>query len=307
MISTPTVLVLGAGASHPYGYPLGPELVVDLIGHSGPHGSLRQLYPDVDKVIQFHERLRASDVGSIDAFLEVNPDLIALGKFAIAARLGVWSPIKDHKVDPAFDWYRYIWGRLHEGAKSSEGFTQNQLRVLTYNYDTSFERYFARVVKNYFPDLSRQPDSSAIEFVRTAVPVLHLHGDLGGADGVTQAVENRAPYIRRDFVEQAAAGLRIIHEGSPDAVYARAHEWLGWAKRVYFLGFGYHHTNLERLSLGKVVLTHDGSPRWHQIVGSGFGMLEGEINRARSASGGILQSIFPEDCLGLLRKYAFLT
>jgi len=40
MIVTPTVLILGAGASYPYHYPLGGELVRRIIAETQPNGGI---------------------------------------------------------------------------------------------------------------------------------------------------------------------------------------------------------------------------------------------------------------------------
>ena len=44
MITKPTVLVLGAGASNPYGYPLGGELLGDVISMLG-NGEYINIFP----------------------------------------------------------------------------------------------------------------------------------------------------------------------------------------------------------------------------------------------------------------------
>jgi hypothetical protein len=88
LISIPTVLVLGAGASAHCSYPLGRELVAELVRLRGnsdldhlPEGWTRELAE------RFLTKLGRSDPASIDAFLETNPTHAGLGKYLIARQL----------------------------------------------------------------------------------------------------------------------------------------------------------------------------------------------------------------------------
>ena len=99
MIETPTVLILGAGASKPYGFPAGRELLDEICASLKGNFLRRQwgrdfvelfhppLNKDLDLITEFRERLYQSSKGSVDAFLEANPDFVEVGKLAIAATL----------------------------------------------------------------------------------------------------------------------------------------------------------------------------------------------------------------------------
>ena len=77
-----TVLILGAGASAPYGFPTGQALIDWICGEFvGVAGGLGVGEVEVK---QFVSRLRRSGANSIDLFLEHNPDLQRTGKIAIA-------------------------------------------------------------------------------------------------------------------------------------------------------------------------------------------------------------------------------
>lgn len=91
-ITTPTVLVLGAGASSEYGLPIGVELLNFVCGdlereqHQRP---LLELGHTADEIETFRYRLSRSGCLSVDAFLERdrNSDLLLIGKRAIATCL----------------------------------------------------------------------------------------------------------------------------------------------------------------------------------------------------------------------------
>src|SRR5690349_14817815 len=90
MILTPTVLILGAGASVHCGYPLGRALVKELCEPVPQRTAVDEMQvgrwsiPDVEEFVQ---TLSYWDPSSIDAFLEENTGQSALGKFLIARQL----------------------------------------------------------------------------------------------------------------------------------------------------------------------------------------------------------------------------
>jgi hypothetical protein len=300
MITAPTVLILGAGASPPYGYPLGSQLVSRIANLNGSGGGLNLLLPLSPEREAFHQRLIASDTNSIDDFLESNSAFAELGKLGIAAALTVYGPLSTHKVDSSKDWYRYFWARLREGAATSKVFRSNQLRIITYNYECSLERYLARVLRASYPDLaSRRPEDIRL-FVQETVPVVHLHGTLGRYEDQIAESDDRQTFNDLRLFKDVARGIKIVHDGEQSAEYATGHGWLREAKYVYFLGFGYHPTNVRRLDLVSQATSPGTS--WLQTCGTAYGLEEAERNRAA----GFLQLgpnvLFPLDSLALLRS-----
>ncbi len=98
MIDIPVVLVLGAGASSPYGFPVGDELVHEALYPFGEiQGSLAADLSaggvDPKDIDAFRAALEASLVPSIDAFLETRTEYEQLGKRVIAYLLM-------HREDP---------------------------------------------------------------------------------------------------------------------------------------------------------------------------------------------------------------
>ena len=303
MIQKPTVLILGAGASNPYGYPLGGDLVNIIVSLTSRSGGLAGILADDPGLDDFHTRLQGSDVESIDDFLESNPQFSELGKVCIAAALTVWGPPVSYTLDPNKNWYRYLWGRLHEGASGSQEFQSNRLSIVTYNYDRSLERYLTRVLVSTFPDLAQSGQPAAAAFAAQTIPIVHLHGSLGDADDTVRLTENRGSYITLEFFRSAAAGIRIVHEEKPSEEYARAHDLLSAAQSVHLLGFGYHPTNVRRLDLVKQSQRSTG---WTSWGGTALGLEAAERARKEklvALGGNVLQ---PVDCLAYLRTFAVL-
>jgi hypothetical protein len=63
----------------------------------------------------------------------------------------------------------------------------------------------------------------------------------------------------------------VIHEGADTEQFATAKKHIEWAQRVYFLGFGYHATNLGRLGVPESLKAK--SP----ICGTTYGLTDQEL------------------------------
>ena len=106
MIEKPTVFILGAGASAPYGYPSGQKLVDDIKESLIKKSLLYRMCLLFDfsetYIRDFAEALHNSLDSSIDAFLERRPVFIDLGKIIITFIL-VQYEITSHLLSPGAD------------------------------------------------------------------------------------------------------------------------------------------------------------------------------------------------------------
>jgi len=87
MIRTPTVFVLGAGASQPFAFPTGRELVdhtVQALQSNENRAFFTQLGFAEEDVIRFRDQLWGSGRNSVDAFLEHREEFVDVGKAVIA-------------------------------------------------------------------------------------------------------------------------------------------------------------------------------------------------------------------------------
>ena len=105
MIVRPTVFILGAGASAPYGFPLGSGLIEKIL-HSlqSPEMRpllLRQLDFSHDQISTFGQELRDSPLNSIDAFLDNREEFREIGKTAnFESQIHSFSPEKIYLISP---------------------------------------------------------------------------------------------------------------------------------------------------------------------------------------------------------------
>ncbi len=85
-LSEPTILLLGAGASKPYGFPLGSELRNLLVGSHNDtiEKIVREHGFDAGTVNEFKEALRYSDHPTMDIFLEKKLKFRKIGSYFIA-------------------------------------------------------------------------------------------------------------------------------------------------------------------------------------------------------------------------------
>jgi len=243
MIETPTVLVLGAGASVHASYPLGGQLLSQICSMRGsaqlddlPEGWTRA------EAEGLCTRLSRSGHYSVDAFLGTERDDAALGKYLLARVLK--SCERTDLLFPPHDsgWYQQLLNALL-GPDACAPFAPSRLGVITFNYDRSLEAYLFEVLLNRF----RMDVDAATVALRT-VPIVHVHGVLGEFPSVPYS-----PTCDTAELLQISRCIRVIHElddepgGFCNAQFEEAHQMLRVAKRIIFLGFGYHDENLRRL------------------------------------------------------------
>lgn len=250
MISKKIVFVLGAGASMPYGFPSGIGLLDSIIRLTCEQDKIDLLkkcgFTNFDFQI-FISALKLCGHNSIDAFLEMRPDLIPIGKHLIALKIAAYeaksSLVHYNPEIKGKSWYDYIFQKMT--TPKSEEFPLNQISFITYNYDRSFEEFLSGCLQvNY--NLRNNEDRDIIEKLN----ILHIHGSIGSLDVrdvncVDYGIINDDTKLR-----VAANSIKIIHESEHNIdTLNKARQLIRGADRVCFLGFGYHEKNLERLKL----------------------------------------------------------
>jgi hypothetical protein len=291
MITRKTVLVLGAGASVPYGFPTDNELAKQVCSVAGASYTrnwcdgfiehLKGAAPEEaaswsnlsQRMADLQNALQVARPCSIDKFLEGRPDLADVGRLAISTVLlraegdfkpRLWSDVTEGH------WYDLLKSRMFGPL---EEFARNKIRIITFNYERSLEFYlFTSLRPHYGPDV---PDDKYYETMHR-IPLLHVYGSLGPLPW--QPSDGAIPYGTRDYGEtlRASKGILIFREGSGDEAQQnleKAKEWLQWADRILFLGFGFREDNVERLALAGVL-----KPR-QKISGTCYGLGQTDRNR----------------------------
>lgn len=296
MITRPTVLIFGAGASAPFGFPLGTGLrqtiLTNLRQNSEHVDWLVQAGYALDDIRRFREAFLYSGKESVDAFLEHRTDCIDVGKAAIAQALIPCELMESLFGDQDGNLYSYLFRRLNAPL---DKFANNKLAIVTYNYDRSFEQYLFTALKNSF----RLDDKQAAALTN-AIPVVHLHGHLGSLPWQQEGGREYVGGYEPIEIRNASRTIKIIHEAvEADPEFQEARELMDRAELLVFLGFGYDETNVTRL---KINFQRDQSPR--QIYGSYLGFTVAEINaiNAHLFQGRLVFGMETHDALTFMRE-----
>jgi len=249
MITEPTALILGAGASMPYGFPSGLELMQKILSTIKPHKPLTEDLVGFDieqnDINYFRECLSRSGKLSADAFLERRPEFLRIGKLVITLLLTMYE-IEPNLFDPKMagnSWYEYLWNKLDA---PFDDFDKNKLSIITFNYDRSLEHYLITVMQNLYG----KPEEKCAEKLNN-IPIIHVHGKLGTLPWQGGLAR---PYVGsfRNAEEISNQIIVIPEQKGTSPEFKEATKLLFAAKYVYLLGFGYHPKNLERLRIKDV-------------------------------------------------------
>ncbi len=307
MIKTPTVFLTGAGASWHYGFPTGDTLVVDVamrcrqlqlyIAHSVDCNNLQiplfikdsfggdwqtaQLCVEI-----FAKRLSSADPIVIDYFLGLNPDLQVIGRLLIAWVIldaqaqSLLTRRNKNKPDTSYgttqsthnlpidNWVRFIVHKLTSECRKSEDLLKNDVKFVTFNYDTSFE-YFLRDGLNG-NSLFQSEDINAFFEDR----FVHVYGSVG-EDGIEYTqFEDFDRKITQPSVSSTSGALKFIRI-MLDKIYAKskgllvidpdtkdneacdaARNSIAASQVIYFLGYGFDPNNNDRIGLSQLHWSH---------------------------------------------------
>jgi hypothetical protein len=251
MIDAFTVLILGAGASIPFGYPSGRELIKQ-IGRSlcppefrdgpVPDPTFARLMEECgfekNALQEFGKRLLLSQQPSIDSFLEHNPDFAEMGKSAIVTKILLTDKQVELKTP---DWYEILWNALTTDC-NCENFEKNRLSIVTFNYDSSLERFLGNAITSTFRKTCSE--ESAKKRLLQAIPIVHIYGKLP---------TRVSHHLNPEGIKTLSQRIKIIHDEEANSVeeLTRAKDLIFNAKKVCIMGFGFHETNLKRLDLHK--------------------------------------------------------
>ena len=259
-------VIVGAGASFPYGLPLAGKLLTDARNqvleldrrraeHRGgyhPHDEEIARHNDWDlavlKSIVPPNSLQAvaqsfrDDLvqANLDDFVRDNPSLTPVVSMLITVALissmyrqeaGIWTLIPNlRKAGAAFDkdWMRRFVGLVRPNATA-----ENKISIISFNYDSLLERS----MNMYWLGAERKYTSFAdgIEFV-------YPHGKFSN---LPERINDPQPFL----IEQAAQ-LRL-GENRDQQSRDRAREIIAASQRIYSVGFSFSPDNVELLGLSK--------------------------------------------------------
>lgn len=279
IIKEKTVFVLGAGASHPFGYPTGGELKKIICDELNSVGCSNLFSYEQDEqadyrvqIDKFKTHFKRSSENSIDLFLKKNPEFTRLGKKLIARIL---FPCEDEgrlfDLQNTENWCHFFWNIIDN---NFENIDKHHLHFITYNYDRSLEHFlFLSLYHSYAGKKSQQECAEKLK----KIDIRHVYGCLAPLPWQDPEGRAYAPEIKRmkDF-DCAVENLYLIGEersGQPARLrYSKIQEIMSEATYIYFLGFRFDEENLG-------VLGNDFS-KAERIWGTAFGLGEFEQQKA---------------------------
>ena len=262
MIGRPVVLVLGAGASAEYGFPTGQELMVRMLNYLDPalQGTMKVDYLaalngagfPLKRIITFRNALAEARVGSVDAFIAKQTRFRRVGRAAVAASLIPYEDEGSLRRPPNKPlWFELLFRVM---TQTRDPFEDNELSVITFNYDRSFEHMMFVALCNLYPGGLRGGRKRL-----KSVPIVHVHGTLGGYPPLNNG--RGRPYdptLNESIVKKAEKAIKIIPDDEDndgplehDEDFEQAYELLYEAELIVLLGFGFHSLNVNRLALGE--------------------------------------------------------
>lgn len=299
MINIKTVLVLGAGASIPYGFPSGALLRKEIIQNFKTQSlSMREMtryYNNSSlsqKVDDFINTFNNSGTSSIDLFLSRCRNFEAIGKMAIATN------IIEHETKSKFlenvnkgDWYSYLYQKLTDKLTYGDQYSEinsNNISIITFNYDRSFEYFFNNSL--YYSFSALQKTELKMNYIK--FPIHHVYGSIGDITKIPYGLIRDNTYYG---IDKYTENLKTIYNERPsisDDLLMLINE----SNRIIFLGFSYLQENLETLQID----------RWRdnlEVYGTALGLLENEINtiKKKFPMDSVYKHFYAVDSLKLLR------
>lgn len=191
----------------------------------------------------FIKTIQHSGYTSVDWFLEDNPKYIRTGKAAVSACLIPFeNPARLFPPQATAEhWYELLVNIM---ASPIEEFRNNELSVITFNYDRSLEFYFLKVLETRLNSLEK-----AVELLST-FKIVHVHGSLGKLPEISRSGRPYDHIVSSESIEKSANEIIIVGEVADDnESFEEARALLSTAKRIIFLGFGFHPESVRRLGI----------------------------------------------------------
>jgi hypothetical protein len=314
LISENTILILGAGASKPYGYPTALELRKEIIHNFMPRfkSIIGTKYNDLDfthesyvkNLNQMIEVFKKSSTGSIDLFLSRNKNYYLIGKQIITFLLADYemkSKFREAIKERKYDWYFTLYNILTKDVITPDDisiFSKNKISVITFNYDRSLEHFIYESLFNSFITKRTEVDRIMRDF-----KVIHVYGKLAPLPWEIEGGDEYGSKKIRDNYNEYSNNLKIIYD-ERESCQQEIKDLISDAKKIIFLGFGFAEENLEAIGVNKPIFK-----RGQQIYGTAMGLTHQEIYKIQSLFKAINKEWSADpyfencDSLKLLRDY----
>lgn len=308
MIDEPTVFVLGAGASSPYGYPTGRELGKEIISKfvrdceiyfQSDFVNALEMPKDrlLKKARSFVVTFDGSHTESIDLFLAghaKDKEISFLGRLAIVFR--IWRAESKRIMfgggiaEPEKDWYTFILTKLRGGLLNKEDFItrfgENRISIITFNYDRSLEHFLFESLWKCFSSVTPEDVKKQLGHIK----IIHVFEQIAALQwqDPNNGIEYARP-VREVDALRLARNLRIIYDENENPALEDARKLIAESRRIFFLGFGYAPENLELLEIPQSIRPNT------KVYGTALGFTTKEIDNLK---GFFVQKTIPDEEIG---------
>jgi hypothetical protein len=254
MLKEKICLVLGAGASRPYGLPTSQDLRHIVLGGTYASSAFDRLEKGSGKNVAaqylqlvtswgvsrsdleaFQSEFFKAQRVSIDAFLaQRKKQFEHVGRIAIAAAILMC----ENHYQLTENWYQWLLELL---IRDGPDFERGKLFIISFNYDRSLEFFLWRAFRASFGLTAQKADE-----MLSRIGIVHVYGDVGVLSGNPDIV---VPFGDTKRIGVAADSIDIAAVGKKLASAKRINEFLGGCDRICFLGFGFWKENLDVLKL----------------------------------------------------------
>jgi hypothetical protein len=293
-----TTLILGAGASKEYGYPLGSQLIKDIVELDVSEYIKKPKELEIARHWQI--QLRNAQRPSIDDFMNRNPVISAnLRPLMLIKMLEYENEAALFKLNESH-WYQTFFGPLIGAEIEDTKANFEKVKVLTFNYDRSLEYYLMRQLQS----CHQISEASAFGLLKN-LEIIHVYDRLHPFPEETDDIDmmklQYGPDKNRDSQEavfESATKLakhRIKTCFEPSPYSEKCHSILSNSRNILFLGFAYHENNLKALNYN----FRDGKEK--RLYGTCLGMDKRVVESLRPELPNI--NFINDTCLGLLQKH----
>jgi hypothetical protein len=301
-----TVFILGAGASNRFGLPTGSGLsatIAEMLRFRFVHGQLqagdgqmvnliRQQRGEVDvyarAAVQLAEALPTTlSVDDCLRSFDHDPRIVALGKWAIAAAIARaerqssglvaldGEPEARQQALIALDtsWLADIFRRIRTTVRFNDRPSLFEgVAIINFNYDRCIEQYLFHAVQRAFG----VPAGDAAE-VMQSLHIVHPYGQIGFLPWQSRRPVHQFASRTLDVVTLAGE-IRTYTEQAADATAEEVSEIVASARKLVFLGFGYHPQNVS-------ILARSGPDRKLEVLGTAYEQSHGSQGDIRRLLG----------------------
>lgn len=260
MINENCVLILGAGASAPYGFPTGVGLkrlicsnfqtLWEKFVFDRTKPPFTDIYLEEQKKIarQFVSDFKNFDHDSIDLFLDIFKEHSDIGKKAIY--LTILDAERNNKMKGKVqEWYTELFKLMIGSSDNYFKLSENNISIVTFNYDRSLEYYFYNIFMNFTKSIEVK---EKIEELRK-IKIFHVYGKL--ADLPWESENNHLDYGGNLWMDQL-----ITRKNNIKTIFERREniealdpivKSIQLADKIYYMGFGFARENVEIISLDR--------------------------------------------------------